>query len=436
MNRARRVSGAAGFLGASVMALGMTALAQSVELKLDPRGATAAKLGYYPISAKLSADKPAGIVKEPVYRAKPKYAAIHVGNGSKSTYLIAVDEPETGDYKIYFDKNRNGDLTDDGDGAWAKKSENNGRVMYGVNEYTVRASWGSAAAEIGSGDYGLSFYRFVGQDQLLMFRQAARAGSMTLDGKQHKVLLVENDADGIYSKPLDDSGKPIGGGTATRPVWMLVDLNDDGKFGQDETFDARSPFKLGDKVFEADIALDGSSLKIRPTTRKVPERPKVAERPPLLKAGVAAPDFTAEAWGGGTTRLSDYKGRIVVLDFWATWCGPCQASMPHVEKVYRAVKDKGVAVLGVCVWDEKGAYEKWVPVNKSKYSFNFAFDPAGNDPARSIAGKLFQVTGIPTTYIIDKDGKVADAIVGYQDGDKRIEEALKKLGVNIATENK
>ena len=412
------------------------ACAQSAELKLEPRAATEARLGFFPIRLPLSAARPAGIIKEPVYRATPKYATLHLGNGPKSTYFIALDEPTTGDYKIYFDKNRNGDLTDDGDGAWAKKNDNNGRVMYGVNNYTARASWGTPSRETASGEYGVAFYRFVDMDTLLMYREGGRTGTVTLDGKPHKVLLMENDGDAVYAKPLDDDQKPVGGGKAGNPVWMAIDLNDDSKFGRDEIMDIRSPFKLADKAFEAKVALDGSLLNIVPTTRKVPDRPKVVEAKPLLKSGTSAPDFVAEAWGGGSCRLSDYKGKVVILDFWATWCGPCQRSMPHVEKVYQSVKDKGVVALGVCVWDEKGAYEKWVPANKAKYTFNFAFDPAGRDSAKSIAGKLFNVSGIPPTNIIDKDGKVADAIVGYQDGDKRIEEALKKLGVAAAAESK
>lgn len=166
-------------------------------------------------------------------------------------------------------------------------------------------------------------------------------------------------------------------------------------------------------------------------TGKASAKPDSPAEKSLLTTGMAAPDFVVDAWGGGTTHLSDYRGKVVVLDFWATWCPPCRASMPHLERVYQAVKDKDVAVLGLCSFDAKDAYEKWIPENKDKYHFAFAFDPGERNKDKSIGAHLYNVTGIPTTYIIDKEGKVVDAIVGYSgEEDTRIEAALKKLGVD------
>ena len=162
-----------------------------------------------------------------------------------------------------------------------------------------------------------------------------------------------------------------------------------------------------------------------------------AARPPappaLLAKGTPAPDFTAVAPDGTMVHLSDYKGKAVVLDFWSTWCGPCQMSMPHLEKVYQQLKGKDVAVLGVCVWDEKAAYDKWVIEKKSTYTFPTAFDPAGRGPT-GIAASLYKVSGIPTQYIIDKDGNVVEANVGYDPSDHRLETALTKLGITVANQ--
>ncbi|MCW3058919.1 MAG: Thiol-disulfide isomerase and thioredoxin, partial [Capsulimonas sp.] len=155
----------------------------------------------------------------------------------------------------------------------------------------------------------------------------------------------------------------------------------------------------------------------------------------LLAAGSDAPDFSAVAADGRQVKLSDYKGKTVVLDFWATWCGPCQASMPHLESVYQQVKDQDVVVLGVCVWDQKDAYDKWVAKKAAQYTFLTAFDPAGHGD-NSIASKLYRVKGIPTQYIIDKDGKIAAGYSGYNKGETRLDQALAKLGVTVPSDMK
>jgi peroxiredoxin len=152
---------------------------------------------------------------------------------------------------------------------------------------------------------------------------------------------------------------------------------------------------------------------------------------PLRKAGEVAPDFTAVTADGRDVKLSDFAGHVIVLDFWATWCGPCQAAMPHFQKAYETFKDQGVVFYGSCTADVKSSYDRWVAANRDKYTFLTAFDPAGRSPDK-VSHKLYGVEGIPTQFVIGADGRIVDVIVGYDGpGDHRLEHALAKAGVKV-----
>ena len=150
--------------------------------------------------------------------------------------------------------------------------------------------------------------------------------------------------------------------------------------------------------------------------------------PKLLADRTLAPDFTANDKDGHPVKLSDYRGKTVVLDFWATWCGPCQISLPHTTKVAEQYADKGVTVLAVNVWDTPKAFQAWLPKHPEYSALNFVIDPSPTQES-SIATSLYGVSGIPTQYVIGKDGRVVKSIVGYEAGNTALEDALKAAKV-------
>ena len=155
-----------------------------------------------------------------------------------------------------------------------------------------------------------------------------------------------------------------------------------------------------------------------------PATAKLYSPPVLLAAGTAAPDFTVQDKGGKPVKLSDYKGKTVVLDFWATWCGPCQSSLPHTTEIAKKYAAKNVVVLAVNVWDSKAAFDGWLPQHPEYAPLHFAID-ASPAPGKGVATDLYGVSGIPTQYVIAPSGKIVKSIVGYDPGDTQLEDALK-----------
>jgi len=170
-----------------------------------------------------------------------------------------------------------------------------------------------------------------------------------------------------------------------------------------------------------------------PATGIAPRMPKFN----LVATGVKAPDFTVYTPDDQPVSLSQFKGKVVILDFWATWCGPCKVSMPGLEKIYSQVKGQGVVVLSVNTWDQKPDFKTWVAKNSGvNYQFTFVRDPAEGDHAtirkESIAKRLYKVPGIPTMYVIGRDGKIAAGFVG-SGNEANLTEALGKLGIKTVT---
>jgi len=117
--------------------------------------------------------------------------------------------------------------------------------------------------------------------------------------------------------------------------------------------------------------------------------------------GNVAPDFTLQAPDGQNISLSDYRGKIVLLDFWASWCGPCLREVPNVKKVYDKFHDKGFEILSVSLDDKK---DNWVnAIEKNDLNWGHVSSLKGWDCP---VAKLYNVSGVPAMLLIDKEGKI------------------------------
>ncbi|MGD2011093.1 MAG: TlpA disulfide reductase family protein [Desulfobacterales bacterium] len=126
---------------------------------------------------------------------------------------------------------------------------------------------------------------------------------------------------------------------------------------------------------------------------------------PRAKKGVDAPAFTLPGLDGSMVSLADYKGKTVLLNIWATWCPPCVAEMPSMEKLYQELKNEDFEILAVSI-DVTGSNEVAPFMKKHRLSFPALIDTQGT------IKDLYQTTGVPESFIIDKDGIIAEKIIG------------------------
>lgn len=138
------------------------------------------------------------------------------------------------------------------------------------------------------------------------------------------------------------------------------------------------------------------------------------------EAGKAAPEFQLPNLKQESVKLSEYKGKVVYLDFWASWCGPCKKTFPWLNELQKKYGKDGFEVVGVNVDAKKADADKFLVSTPAE--FTVLFDPAGATPT------AYEVQGMPSSFIIDRAGKVHLAHRGFKDGEAaELEAEIKKL---------
>jgi peroxiredoxin len=132
--------------------------------------------------------------------------------------------------------------------------------------------------------------------------------------------------------------------------------------------------------------------------------------PALAGTGGPAPTFTLSSNDGKSVSLAQYQGQVVMINFWASWCGPCREEFPLLDSIYRKYNKLGFTMLGVNVEPDSKAANDWL--KQTPVTFPILYD------TDSKVSKLYEVAGMPSTVIIDRTGKVRVLHRGYKPGDE------------------
>jgi thiol-disulfide isomerase/thioredoxin len=129
----------------------------------------------------------------------------------------------------------------------------------------------------------------------------------------------------------------------------------------------------------------------------------------------APPDFDVPKIDGGSFKLSSYKGKILVVDFWATWCPPCRKGIPQLVRIDKELRDKGVEVVGLHIDDQGRSSPEAIRNFIRQFNINYTVGMASNDMFIAYLGR--QETSIPQTLVFDRNGRIVAHLIGYSDED-------------------
>jgi hypothetical protein len=367
-------------------------------VRLQPLASGALRRGgSFPLQRlELKAEKPGGLARVPELAA-PLYGVLALGPREAPTrVIIALDEPVGGPSNLLVDANANGDLTDDPAIEWTSRTSKNQQGR----ELTTYSGRASIELALGARRLPASFRmartsssdgaRRASSNYLMYAADYGCEGEITLGESRYRVLLIDRLATGDFrGKPGPDSG-----------VMLMIDTDRNGRFDfRSEMYDVGKPFNIRGTTYEvAGLTASGAELTIRASDRWVPEN---VPPPPDLRPGRRSPGFVARTTDGQEVRFpSTYAGKVVLLDFWATWSGPWVAELPHLIRAYDTFHDKGFEILGISL-DPVNSGETVASFTRQRnIRWRQVYD--GKFWKSEVAAR-FAIDSIPRAYLVDGD---------------------------------
>jgi thiol-disulfide isomerase/thioredoxin len=175
-------------------------------------------------------------------------------------------------------------------------------------------------------------------------------------------------------------------------------------------------------ILTTGLLIPGCSSPSKPGDSAGPE-PLNEESPTApvggTQVGNLAPDFQLQNLDGQTVSLGSLWGKPVLINFWATWCGPCRSEMPYIQEIYEEWTNKGLVVLAINIGESSSKVEEFMQ------GYNLSFTVL-LDTKQDVAQR-YNITGIPTTFFLDKDGIIQDKVIGAFQNKAQIENRLSKI---------
>lgn len=359
------------------------------------------KLGITPspTTLSLSAVRPALIRREPSGLSTPGYASLCLGPAEgRSDFLVILDSREDGSDRLFIDANANGDLTDDPPIDWKsfpiKTANASGPLMLYRAPQVLQVRFEEGSLPL---SFILMRYKTSG-DKLYYVGDYARSGQISVEDKTLPVVLLDKANCGDFRRPTDKR--------LPEPT-LLIDLNGDGKFDPvAESFSLGEPFAVGQGSYVASTpSSSGTTLRI-----EVSSIPAVEKKAQVRGANVLR--FTAKTTDEKTIDFpSSFKGRIVMIDFWATWCQPCLREMPNLSENFNKFKTRGFEVLGVSLDMNKSAEEIQRFARQREMDWPQIYEGGGWETRLA---KMFDVHSIPKALLVDGDTGIILADTGLR----------------------
>lgn len=361
----------------------------AISLPLITEGGMSRMGGYRPQKATTSSEPSAAIRKAPSGLSQAEYGVIKLGPASSQRdHVFIIDQPDSLKPRLFVDSNADGDLTNDPPAKWQRKTFRKDST----SPEEISAS-GSFKVEVAmpdkrSLDVNLNAYRFgTGmanrpQKVLLYYSDYVRAGDVTIAGKTYPALLCDDDCKGDFSAATSS---------------LRIDLNGDKRYDwRGERFYVKDAFNIGGANYEiSGLEANGERFRIVPSSRTAVESKPL----PVLTTGKQAIEFNAATIDGGKVAMPlSYKGKVVLLDFWATWCPPCVTEVPYVLAAYQKHHSSGFEILGISLDQDKNKLGSFL--KQKNIAWPQICDGKGWDAA---IAKLYNVQSIPATYLIDGD---------------------------------